>query len=601
MLHKRVSSLFKLLGLVALVALLNFPAYAWEMTMQGDAEWRYRYWTRTGDQDIFGPMDGRMVYLGINHLATFPTAGYQNGIGAAFGVRAGENCYGKEMSFVDQRMTLYPRLIINPAITIDAGLNLTSLGIWSDGQPLDSSATSTPGFVNSLYVPIGEGNVGVNVPNTYLTLQYLKLGITTPMLNFSFGYKASSLGIGLWKAPCNYASTSFDVFANYGPFIIGFSPFFARSQSSWATNGTSRNTGAGSYQRQEQRRNYILALEGYVVYRAADLEVGISSDSYVQQHANRVNARLAALTGASVTTRPDQDDVRYRVTSYFKYFNGRFFANAEATWFNRWRGGRGTANPASAASPANLQVQRDQDVSAWLYGAEFGSVCGPTKLTLSYVRATGQDPASRYVNEDSGIDGQGASACFMRDWGLLMYYMYGTGTGWDPSGWGQPTDFHHAGARLDYAVASNLNLFAVYSYAWRDQPTGYTLGGDLAGGARLFTNDDLAQAQGRTITGAAAYFGQTPVPDSARDIGYEIDAGFNWKLLENLMWGSTFAYWTPGNWWAYAYPNTAAIYRANGGATIVANTAGNRPAALFNLDRHIDPLFAVETKLTVSF
>jgi hypothetical protein len=69
--------------------------------------------------------------------------------------------------------------------------------------------------------------------------------------------------------------------------------------------------------------------------------------------------------------------------------------------------------------------------------------------------------------------------------------------------------------------------------------------------------------------------------------------------LEGLTWNSTFAYWKPGNWWAYAFPNTANIYRALGGATVIGNT--NQAIATYNLGRDIDPLFAVETNLLINF
>ena len=379
-------------------------------------------------------------------------------------------------------------------------------------------------------------------------------------------------------------------------------PHFARSQTGWGVGGTARNEGAGSYQRQEQRRNYFLALEGYVTYRSGDLDMGIMSDSYVQQHANRVNARLASLTGASVTTRPDQDDVRYRVDTYAKYFNGRFFMNGEFAWFTRWRGGRGSADPSSGATAANLRVGTDQDANAFLYALDTGFVCGPSKLTLNYVRATGQDPSTRLDNEDAAPAEQGASACFMKDWGLLMYYMYGTGSGWDAAGDGQPTDFVHVGTRYDYAVASNLNLFAIGSYAWRDNPSAWTLGGDWRGAARPFTNTDIAAAKG--LAWATPYFGQTPIPNSAADIGWEVDAGFSWKLLENLVWKSTFAYWQPGTWWSYAYPNTANIYRLAGGT--VPGAAGtlagaDQQDAIAGVGRTINPLFAVESNLLINF
>jgi hypothetical protein len=592
----------KILSVALLVSLLAIPAFGWDLSIKGDAEWRYRYWTRTGDVDIFGPMDGSVVYLGINHLRTFPTTGTQNGPSSTFGVLAGENCYGKEISFVDYRMTLYPKIKVNPAIELDASMNLTSLGIWSDGQPYATAAVSTAqGYVNSLYVPISNRPVATDVPNTFVTLQWLKLGIKTPMLDISTGYKSSHWGMGLWKHKFNRASSSFSVSANYGPFKIGFSPYFARNESSWRVFGTSRNEGADSYQRQEQRRNYFLALQGELVYRSGDLEIGLLSDSYVEHHSNRVNARLTALTPNARPATPDV--VRYRIDPFISYFNGRFFFNAEGAWFTRWRSGRATADPSNAVPTAtNQRVRPNQSDEGFLYGLETGVICGPSKVTLNYIRSTGEDPVTRIPTEDSATSEQGVSAGYMKDWGLLMYYMYGTGSGWDAAGYGQPTNFQHLGGRLDYAVASNLNVFALYSYAWRDQPTAYTLGGDGLGAARLFTNDDIAAAQGiLTITDDAFSGLRRAVPDSAREIGWEIDAGFDWKLLENLVWKCTFAYWKPGNWWSYAYPNTAEIYRGVGAGTPARNYNTTPGGSLVGLGRDVDPFFAVESNLLVSF
>jgi hypothetical protein len=69
---------FVLIGLAILVITsLTAPVFAWELSMKGETEWRYRYWTRTGNEDIFGTMGGA-VNLGINHLQTFPTSGTTN-------------------------------------------------------------------------------------------------------------------------------------------------------------------------------------------------------------------------------------------------------------------------------------------------------------------------------------------------------------------------------------------------------------------------------------------------------------------------------------------------------------------------------------------
>lgn len=567
-----------------LLSALAIPVFAWDFHMKGETEWRYRYWTRTGNDDIFGAMD-RLVDLGINHLQTFPTAAHTNRGSGTFGVLAGENRFGADMQRVDYRTTLYPKIGVNKAISVEASVNLTSLGIWSDGQPLVGSGiaatTTNPGYVNSLYVPIQDRPVNVDVPNTFVTLQWLKTSIKTPMLDFSIGYKSSKIGMGLWKHECNRASSSFSVSAHYGPLKIGFSPYFGREQSAW-TLGTARSRieGNGASQRQEDRRDYFRAFEGEVEYNNGPLSLQIVSDSYHQPNSPVPDARFAAIAGGA---RPNEDILRYRLAFAAKYFNGRFFFDAEADWFTRWRSGRGTAD-----SPALVRQNRDNE--AWLYGLETGIVAGPSKITLNYARATGDDPSTRHTTEDAADSEQGLSACYMKDWGYLMYYMYGAGDGWDAAGYGQPTNFHHLGAKLDYAVASNLNVFGLFAYAWRDHPNAYTLGGDGRGGIRPFTNDDIRLAQLGQSTLRA-------VPDHAREIGWEIDGGVAWKLLENLTWNTTVAWWKPGSWWSYAYPDTAALYRATAGGAVTSNY----PIAISRAGRNIDALFAVETTMMVSF
>lgn len=70
----------KLVAAILVAVALATQAHAWEFTMKGDWEWRYRYWTRTGNHDIFGEMDDTLVNLGINHLVVFPTRATTNRI-----------------------------------------------------------------------------------------------------------------------------------------------------------------------------------------------------------------------------------------------------------------------------------------------------------------------------------------------------------------------------------------------------------------------------------------------------------------------------------------------------------------------------------------
>ncbi len=570
-------------GFIAIVLLLlaamTVPAFAWEMKLKGDTEWRFRYWTRTGAKDIFGQMDPTAVNLGVNHLATFPTGGTQNSGSGTFGVRAGENNFGSDMSFTDYRMTIYPKIKVNKAISVSASVNLTSLGIYSDGQPYDSSGNTNYGFNNSLYVPISTRPAAANVPNTYVTLQYLKTSIHTPMMDFSIGYKTSGLGMGLWKHKSTRSSASFSVSTKYGPFKFGFSPYFTRRQSQWEA-ATSRNEGDEAQRRKEMVRDYFRALEGSIQYKCGPMVWTFVSDSYKEDQAPDISARGAALNPG----RPSRDTLRYRFHLSFDYFDGRFFAEGEADWFNRWRAGRGAAD---GTTPTSLS-REGSDNDAWLYGLQMGTIAGPSKITLNYFRATGDDITTR-TNEDAAGGDAGISAGYVKNWAYLMYYLYGTGTNFNADGYGQPTNMQHLGGRIDYAVAANMNFWATYAYAWRDQPQAYRLGGDYQTGLHTFDNDNLLAAQ----RGGD----DRPVPDSAREIGWEIDFGANWQILQNLTWNATFAYWQPGTWWSYAYPNTANIYRQNPGAAITTN----RDDAIFGAGREIDPLFLAETSLLINF
>ncbi len=568
----------------ALMAMMALPAFAWEYKMKGDLEWRYRYWSRTGEKDIFGRMDPNDVNLGINHLLTYPTSGQQNPGDNNFGVLAGENNYGTDMSAVHYRMTVYPTIKVNKAIKIGASINLTSLGIWSDGEPYYAgrfnppASPSSEGYINSLYVPIGGRPAAANVPNTFVTVQWLKTSIKTPMLDFSFGYKTSGLGIGLWKHKYSRSSSSFGVKAKYGPMTIGFSPYFNRRNSDWEQRG-GRNEGDRSQQRKEYIRDYFRGGEFGFKYASGPMVIQIASDSYTEEGAPDTTVRGGALAPG----KPERDTVRIRLHGSAKYFNGRFFANAEVDRFLRWRSG------VNSATQPNGPVREGNNNDAWLYGAELGTIVGPSKVTVNYFRATGDDISTRETNEDAEAGETGISNGYAKDWAFLMYHMYGTGTNFDADGYGQPTNLHHLGGRVDFAAAANLNTFTIFSYAWRDT-NAYTMGGDYQLGLRAFDNGDLQNWQ----LGAATL---RPVVDDF--IGWEVNLGYNWKLLENLTWSGLFAYWQPGDWWAHAYPDTAAIYRNNPGAAI----AGADPAGRFaiNPGRTIDPLIALQTNILINF
>ncbi len=594
------------IALLAVVALLlaawTGSAVAWSLKMKGETAWRYRYLTRMGDNDLFGNVATGTnragattgpVHLGINQVAPIKTDGTWSDVEEAGGIIvAGEERWGSDLAVTDWRATVYPSIKVNKAIKLSGSVNLTSLGIHAGGKPMveiegtDATGANNDdigGYVNSLWVPINNRMAGANVPNMFVTLQWWKASIKTPMLDFSIGTKTSGVGIGIWKSKCQRASTSFGVKAKYGPLTFATSPYMSRANSDW--DDFPRMRGQDSPYRKDDNRDYFRGVTAGLKYKSGPLEIALVSDSHTS---DQYSAPQAAGTRADDTARPENaDQWVYDVDASVKYFNGRFFFNAEAAYF--WEDETGRAMAADLGGGV-FQRRASRSQRAWIYGGDMGVVVGPSKLTVSYVRATGDDPSTREDTEEAGEGDAGWSSCYNQNWAYLMYYWYGGGSGFNAAGEGTPSNIHHLGARLDYAVASNLNIFGVYSYAWRDQPNAYRLGGNQLNGFELVDNDDLFGL----AAGAAPYV----VPDHAREIGWEVDAGYTWQLLENLTWTGTFAYWQPGTFWSFALPNTVEVIK---GVASNAAYAASPADAQWGLGREIDPLFAFESQLLISF
>jgi hypothetical protein len=82
------------------------------------------------------------------------------------------------------------------------------------------------------------------------------------------------------------------------------------------------------------------------------------------------------------------------------------------------------------------------------------------------------------------------------------------------------------------------------------------------------------------------------IPDGA--LGYEFDAGFDWKLLEGLTARCTLGYWVPGKWWSYACADKSVPNWGSYSST-ASPTFGTIPGKI------IDPVFGMEFKLEGDF
>jgi hypothetical protein len=150
------------------------------------------------------------------------------------------------------------------------------------------------------------------------------------------------------------------------------------------------------------------------------------------------------------------------------------------------------------------------------------------------------------------------------------------------------TDAHALGVRLDYAVASNLNIFATLFHAERISH-GYGWG--------FVRPDYLTTAPQPRFSGVVQYLesdqytsAAPSIPDT--DLGYECDFGLGWKLLEGYTLSGTFGIWKPGKWFSYA-----CIDRSVDGwkTPKPINSFGINP------ERKIDPVFGMEVVMSADF
>ena len=146
------------------------------------------------------------------------------------------------------------------------------------------------------------------------------------------------------------------------------------------------------------------------------------------------------------------------------------------------------------------------------------------------------------------------------------------------------TDAFEYAARFDYAVAANLNVWASFLKANRVSK-GYGWGY-----IRPEEEGDVTYQRLTAISDPAVGTAVPAIPDD--DLGWEVNAGVDWMLLDGLQVNTRVSYWQPGKWFNYA-----CISRANPGwaAPAAGNLYGTAP------DRVIDPILGLEVAVGVGF
>ncbi len=458
------------------------------------------------------------------------------------------------------------------------------------------------------------------------------------------GKRPLPFGIGAQYDGTNVTSECLLLVAPYGPFRFGLGIYPYRRAlwiNSFATpvragspfgNGGGQPGGVsrqiistydfGNYNKQWDHDSAMMQQPvAFMTYRAGALDVGILYE-WLKEHEGPQSGQSNYLVASQVTRDATVEDG----CAYVKYNSGRFFLNSEVAWsrvqtnfqlplmFNYL-----SLSPVDPGDGGGSQYAPYSN-EAWKFMTELGALFGPAKISLLYSWVPGPDRRHGiWINKQSWENVQngqylGNAQAFL-PYSLLMGYQYGAGlnaVNWN--GEGYMTDASSWGARFDYAVAANLNVYGSFFYATRvSKGWGW---GSLAprsnGNIVLFGAGTVAPSFTSPVIASTSDYalavlqnvltdGAPSIPDDA--LGWEVTAGADWKLLEGLTLRARWAYWQPGRWFTYAcvdktlvttvYPYVLLPQRSDGAAI------GSSWAV--NPNRTIDPIMGLQSFLVYDF
>lgn len=596
----------KLLAIAAmslcLVACIT-PVLAWEFNLEGEYEYRFRYFSRTGDQDLYGQASlqeatgifvgfaGPNIY-GTGNLASVPgdAANTSNpsltqfNLSAPLAVlsvltpavnssmritRGGFSRWGSDARYNDSRFTLRPVFRLNRAVRV--------FGVYTIGGMRNKyKQNNVYDFRWSSYVGAQQrgdlGSFGLGAAplsryymsetsmnaydGTFGTWEQFRLTARMPWGIWSVGMKDFPFGTGATLG-YNTRAEEFLWVVPYGPFRLLAAFWLARGRflESWNTVPDS-----------DTKPNIF---QGYAfTYDAGDVSLGAL---WIWRQYHQKLGSLPIVSDTTLVTLPNGtpvygyynapmtnetlgagqaalDETSLINLLFFKFNNGRFFANAEYSWANV-----DTHFPTTTFF--GFPNSSAKYVEAYHFFSEFGLYSGPSKLSLLYALASGP-----VLNNGNPTKIYAASPINYQAMEPYEFLMFNTFAGGNNGGWnstdvtfvsdehGMMSDAYAFAGRLDYAVASNLNAYGSYIWAHRLERAG-SLNGQIR---------DTGNGQQSVVSilpgfpFLAQYGGSTPyVPDGY--IGWEANIGLDWKLLENLVFKTRYSYWQPGDWFSYAY------------------------------------------------
>jgi len=546
--------------LVLLVGMTIGMAYefaeAWEFNMEANFTSTYEYYSQAGSNGFFGlaNIDRSVGTAGPLGLKPGDFASLNGWVGK----RAKDLVSGADSSQQYPVLEIYPAIRINQAIRFRG---LYRLGDYGDPNASDYFTNTRPGR----WVATSDGQ---------WTLWWITA--ETPWGTLVIGKRPEEFGTGLqYNGAYNNTGEGMLLVSCYGPVRIGlvFQPFWQEmaNQRLGMTTSPYYNLLDKSGVRQQSTK-------AFVTYRTGPLDLGAQYMMF-RWHAGPESQNIQA----SRATFTPYDDVIQHGCVYLKYFNGRLFLNTEAAYFNE------TITLIGRAPFYN---------ESWRYMVETGATVGPSKVSILYAFMPGADRRRGALIDRQPYIQQPATGAFgvFQPYTYLLGYAYGSGVNaFDLDRQGYINEAWVVAARLDHAMAANLNIFG--SFLWAERSS-HGHGWGFIRPAQRATVTRAVNAAGTGVDQVTwtpyVNYRDNPnaptIPDNG--LGWEVTTGVVWSLLDRLQLTVLGAYWQPGKWFNYACIDRSVN---NWDVPIGANRWGINP------DRRIDPIFGAQVVVTTLF
>ncbi len=482
--------------------------------MAGVFIYDYETFGQFGDRGFFGKYDVDAGGGGPNATIAGDYASCNGWMGAQMGGLVSGSDAALSMIYMWTEMTLR----INRSMKVQGTY---FLGSWADLFQTDSQAR----LISTGYRAATFQGAQVSFSPGYWS--NLWFSAKTPWGVAILGKRPGGFGLGLLFDPLNRSSESISLVVPYGPFTFTGN-LYAGHPADPHYGGL--NLQSPYYNIADKNGQRGVHFGASAEYDSGPFSAGILTE-YMRSHFGP-EAAIYQFNRDELNT---VDSSGILGVLYGRFSNGRIFANGEFDLVNM-------------VNRKGPRVDKGPDfhnyVDHYRIGIEGGLFVGSSKLSLVYAWLSGNDRRNGEL-----IDRQGrlvgrmaesyASTTFLRPYSLIMTYGYGLGTDVNSNtGDGAIQDASVYGFRYDKAIAANLNVYGTFFSAAR-VGNGYGWG---------YLRPDTTPGEEGAVIGEVT--AGPSIPD--KDLGWEIDIGVDWRLLDGLVFSVSTGFWRPGKWFNYA-------------------------------------------------